>query len=106
MKKVVKTVVQKTLTVISAMNGLYLYSAFLTSGRSECFTIFAPHPPIHAHIHTPMAESATQGDSQLVRSSQGEALCSGTPRGAGDQTCNLPVANQPDLPPEPHAAPY
>ena len=30
------------------------------------------HSPVHAHIHTPTSESATQGDSQLVRSSPGE----------------------------------
>ena len=40
----------------------------------------ASHSPIHAHIHTPTAESAPQGDSQLVWSSQGEASRSGTPR--------------------------
>ena len=37
------------------------------------------HSPINAHIHTPMARSAVQGDSQLIRSSQGEVPCSGTP---------------------------
>ena len=36
--------------------------------------------PNHADIHTPPAESTIQGDSQLVRSSQGEVPCSGTPR--------------------------
>jgi hypothetical protein len=40
----------------------------------------ASYSPIHAHIHTPTAESAPQGDSQLVWSSQGEASRSGTPR--------------------------
>ena len=29
----------------------------------------ALHSPVHAHIHTPTAESTVQGDSQLVRSS-------------------------------------
>ena len=51
--------------------------------------------------------SATQGDSQLVGSSQGEVSCSETPRqlgGAGDRTSNLPVTIQPALPPEPLAA--
>ena len=38
------------------------------------------HSPVHAHIHTPPAESTKQGDSQLVKSSQGEASRSGTPR--------------------------
>ena len=45
-----------------------------------------------------------QGDSQLVRSSQGEMLAQG-PRdiqlgGAGDRTSNLTVTSQPTLPPE------
>ena len=31
------------------------------------------------NIHAPTAESATQGDIQLFRSSHGEASCSGTP---------------------------
>ena len=30
--------------------------------------------PIHSHIHTPTAESTTQGDSQLVRRIQGEVV--------------------------------
>ena len=44
----------------------------LTSGHSERFTTL---PHIHPFIHTltPTVESTTQGDSQLVRSSQGEA---------------------------------
>ena len=35
----------------------------------------ASQSPIHAHIHTPMAESTTQCDSQLVRSRQGVCMC-------------------------------
>ena len=38
------------------------------------------HSPIHAHIHSATAVSTMQSDSQLVRSSLGEASCSGTPR--------------------------
>ena len=34
------------------------------------------HSPFHAHIHTPTAVSTMQGDSRLIRSSQGEAPCS------------------------------
>ena len=61
------------------INGLHLYSAFLTSGHSKCYNI-ASHLPIHAHIHTPTVVSTImQGDCQLVRSSQGEVSCSGTP---------------------------
>ena len=48
------------------VNGLHLYSAFLTIGHSKRFTML---PHIHAHIHTPAAESTMQGDSQLVGSS-------------------------------------
>ena len=40
----------------------------------------ASHSPVHTHIHTPTAMSTMQGDSQLVRSSQGEASHSETPR--------------------------
>ena len=40
----------------------------------------AQDSPVHTHIHTPTAESTMQGDSQLVRSSQGEVSRSGTPR--------------------------
>ena len=38
----------------------------------------AVHTHIHTHIHTLTAVSAPQGDSQLVRSGQGEASRSGT----------------------------
>ena len=34
----------------------------------------------HTHNHTPTGESTMEGDSQLVRSSQGEVSCSGIPR--------------------------
>ena len=82
-----------------AVNGLPFYSAFLTSGHSTRFTILPLHSPIHAHIDTPTAASATRSDSQLVRSGQGEVSRSGTPRPG-----NLLVPSQPALPPEPHAA--
>ena len=35
---------------------------------------------IHTHVHTPTAETTTQGDRQLVGSSQCEVTCSGTPQ--------------------------
>uniref|UniRef100_A0A8C5FHU2 IF rod domain-containing protein n=1 Tax=Gadus morhua TaxID=8049 RepID=A0A8C5FHU2_GADMO len=50
-------------------------------------------------LHTSTARSTTQGDSRLVRSSQGEASRSGTPR-AGDRTSIPPVTSQPALNPE------
>ena len=57
----------------------------------------------YTHSHT----DATQGDSQLVRSSQGEGVSlrdTSTQLGvAGDRTSNLLVPSQPTLPPEPHA---
>ena len=50
------------------------------SGHLERFTTLRHiHPFIHTHIHTPTAESATQGHSQLV----GEER-------RWDQTSNLP----------------
>ena len=67
----------------------------------------ASRSPVHAHIHTPMAEeSATQG----VRSGQGEGVSlrghlDTRLGGAGDRTSNLQVTSRPALPPEPHAAP-
>ena len=85
------------------LNGLHFCSALLTSGHSKWFTIL--HSPIHAHIHTPTTESTRQGDSQLVRSSQGEVSCSRTPQHSGNRTSNLTVLpSQPTLLPERHAA--
>ena len=49
------------------INRLHLCSAFLTSGHSKRITILS-------HIHTPTAVSATQGDGQLVRCSEGEGV--------------------------------
>ena len=46
------------------VNGLHLYSAFLTSVHSQRLTILP-----FTHSSTPMAVSAMEGDSQLVRSS-------------------------------------
>ena len=64
----------------------------------------------HSPICTPMVESTTQGDSQLVVGSQGEVSRSGTPRHSARRsrgielaTFGLPVNTA--LPPEPHAAP-
>ena len=63
----------------------------------------AKHSPIHTHIHTPTAESAMQGDSQLAGSSQGEVGCLAQGHldtqlgGASDQTSNLLVTSQPVL---------
>ena len=57
---------------------------------------------IASHSHT----DSMQGNSQLIRSSQVEGSCSGTPRqigGAGDRTTNLPVTSLLALPPELHA---
>ena len=47
-----------------SVNGLHLYSSFLTSGHSKCFTILTI---IHPCMHTPTAESTMPGDSQLIR---------------------------------------
>ena len=69
---------------------IWLYITFIFSWR------FYPKQltTIHSHIPTPTAESTTQGDSQLVRSIQGEASCS-------DLTGDLHVTSQPALPPDP-----
>ena len=79
----------------------FLFTALIPHFLLKALYNTASRSPIHAHIHTPTAESATQGDSQL-RSSQGEAAL--TLGGAGDRTSNLPVTSQPAVPPEPHAA--
>ena len=42
------------------VNGLHLYSAFIQSALQ-----LASHSPIHTHIHTPLAEAATQGANLL-----------------------------------------
>ena len=54
---------------LTMVNGLHLYSAFIQSALQYW----------HSPIHTPTVDSTVQGDSQLVRSSQGEASPSGTP---------------------------
>ena len=54
-----------TLLNLLMVNGLRLYSAVPTSGRSKLNNI-AQHSPIHSYIYTETAESTTQGDSQLV----------------------------------------
>ena len=38
------------------------------------------HPAKQIYTHQRTAESTTQANSQLVRSSEGEVSCSGTPR--------------------------
>ena len=65
--------------------GLYIYikGILLTLLYKATYN----HLTLHSPIHTLTAESTMQGDSQLVRSSQREASCSGTP-------------SQPALPPE------
>ena len=53
---------------------------YTTSGSSKRLTILPNIPPHSPHIHTPTAESTTQGDGQLVGSSLGKVSGSGTPR--------------------------
>ena len=54
------------------------WTAFIQSFANQCplkaLYNTARHSPVHPHIHTPTAESTTQGDSQLVSSSQGEGV--------------------------------
>ena len=49
------------------VNGLHLYSAFLTKWPLKSLYNIASHSPIHAHIRTTTEELAMQGDSQLRR---------------------------------------
>ena len=56
------------------------------SGQTQYFTFSALSDrfylkrltTVHTHIHTTTSESTMHGDSQLIRSSQGEASRSGT----------------------------
>ena len=71
----------------------------------------AQQSPIHAHIHTPTAEAAMQGDSSWSGAVRVRCLAQGhldtqqqELTGVGDQTSILPVTSQPALPPRPHAA--
>ena len=73
------------------VNGLHLYRTSLTSDHSKRFTIW---PYIHPFIHT----------FKHVRVRLPRDTRTLTSRGAGDRTSNPPVASQPALPPEPHAA--
>ena len=66
---------------MSMVNGLHLYSAFLTSGHSKSFTVWP-------HIHP----------GQIGRGVLAEL------DGGRDRTGNLPVTSRPALPAEPHAA--
>ena len=67
------TSVQAYSGVLLQINGLDLYSAFLTTGASWHFTILSD---LHPLMDTPTAETATQGDSQLVGSSYVEVSLS------------------------------
>ena len=86
---------------------LLSFTNTFSQSTQKRFTILPHiHPFIYTYIHTLTAESATQGDSQLVRNGRGEASRSGTPRqllgGAGDRTRDLLVTSRPALPPEPN----
>ena len=87
------------------VNGLHLYSAFLTSGHLKPFSIF---PNIHAQIHTPTAESATHatvsssGAVRVRRLAQGHLDTQ--LGGAGIRTSDLLVTSKPALPPEQRTA--
>ena len=54
---------------------------------------FTVLPDIHPFMHTPTAAAATQGDSQLVRSCQGEDVSlSGTPRHSDRRSYGIELA--------------
>ena len=90
------------------VNGLRLYSAFVTSGCSKhCTTLHNVHPCIHTfkHRRRNKPRKGTAGSSGAVRVRR---LAHGHLEtqlgGAGDRTSNLLVtSSQPALPPEPHA---
>ena len=42
---------------------VHIYIALLSKALYSVFTVTDIHPFTHAHIHTPTAESTTQGDS-------------------------------------------
>ena len=85
------------------VNGLHLYSDFLTSGHSKRFTTF---PNIHPFTQRRWCRlrMATASSSVALR-----VRCHALGQlhtllgGAGDRTSNLPVTSQPALPSEPHA---
>ena len=85
------------------VNGLHLYSAFLTSGHSKRFTILSNiHPFMHTFTHRQRrqprkATASSSGAVKLRCLAQGHLDTLG---GAGDRTSNLPVTNPPALPPE------
>ena len=59
------------------VNGLHLYiiiHLFSNQWLPKVLYNTASQSPIHTHIHTPTAESAMQGDGQLVKSGQGEGV--------------------------------
>ena len=81
----------------STVNGLRLYSTFLTNGHSKCFKIFPIiHPFMHTFIHQRRSQPCKVTDSKpgAVR---GRRLAQGhldTQRGgAGDWTSNLQVTS-------------
>jgi hypothetical protein len=95
-------------SIVLMVNGLQLYHAFLTSGRSKRFTIL---PNIHPFTHTfthrrrslpRRATASSSGAVRVRRLAQGHLDTQ--LGGAGDRTSNLPVTGQPAVPPEPHVA--
>ena len=87
------------------VNGLHLYSAFLTIGHSKRFTILP-------HIHHSRTHSRTDGGVNHARRQPARRELTVRVRclaqghldtqlgGAGDRTNNLQVTSQPALPPE------
>ena len=88
------------------VNGLHLYSAFLTSGHSKHFAMLPNiHPFIHTFTHRRRsrpckATASSPGAVRVRRLAQGHLAHS-----VRDWTSSLSVSSQPAPPPEPHAAP-
>ena len=90
------------------VNGLYLFSAVLTSSHSKRFTIrHNIHPFMHTfthrrRCHPRRAIASSSGAVRARRLAQGHLETQ--LGGDGDRTSNLPVTSQPTLPPEQHFA--
>ena len=84
------------------INGLHLYSYFLTSGHSKRFTTMSNnHPYIHTFTHRLQSQpcKASASSSEAVRV---QCLAQGHLDTRSRRGSNLPVASQP-APPEPHS---
>ena len=84
------------------VNGLHLYSAFLTSGHSTCLTIL---PDAHPFMRSFTRRRWCQPSNATARSSRAVRVsCRAQGHLDIDQISSLPAGGQAALPPEPHAS--